>query len=83
MLRRLVGVWPVPVDDDPVLHAYLRMSLGETEEALRLLERAVEDRDRRAYAIGVQPEFRPLHGDPRFRRLVARIGLDPEELLDG
>ncbi|HZF67534.1 MAG TPA: protein kinase [Gemmatirosa sp.] len=54
--------------------AQIHVGLGERERALEWLERGA---DAGAYMLylGIDPTFRPLHGEPRFRALLKRIGL--------
>jgi hypothetical protein len=40
-----------------------------------MLEQAVEKRDDSVPDLGVDPVFRDLRGDPRFARLLQKIGL--------
>jgi adenylate cyclase len=51
--------------------------LGERDAALRELERAIAERQPNLEFIKVSPFWKPLHGDPRFAALVARMGLPP------
>ena len=51
--------------------AYVR--LGDKEQAFAWLAKAVEERNRLALEIKVNPLFDPLRGDPRFERLVNQI----------
>ena len=51
--------------------AYIRVLLGETDEALRLLARVVEAAGQMRPYLAVSPWFEPLRGDPRFQALVA------------
>jgi tetratricopeptide (TPR) repeat protein len=53
--------------------AYL--ALGEQDTALDWLERAFEERAQYLPHLPADPAFDPLHGNPRFERLVERLGL--------
>lgn len=55
--------------------AALSCRLGETEQALALLERAFTEREGGLAWLRVEPSFAALHGQPRFERLAARLGL--------
>jgi serine/threonine-protein kinase len=48
------------------------MRLGDKEQAFAWLAKAVEERNRLAFEIKVNPIFDPLRGDPRFQALVAK-----------
>jgi len=66
-----------PVSDRSLAIAALLTALGDTQEALRWLERSVEERDHYVTRIGVFPMFERLHGEPRFEALLRRMGLPP------
>jgi len=55
--------------------ARLHAALGEVDEALACLERAVAARDSAVLWVAADPGFRPLSGDPRFVDLLARLRL--------
>ncbi len=50
--------------------------LGELDTAVRWLERAREERGHSMAFLAVDPQLRPLHGHPRYERLVRRMGLE-------
>ncbi|MEM9554271.1 MAG: winged helix-turn-helix domain-containing protein [Acidobacteriota bacterium] len=50
-------------------------ALGRADDALRWLERAVDARDGWVIFAAVHPRFESLHGDSRYRALLARLGL--------
>ena len=64
--------------------AVIHLSLGDKEEALRLLEKSYQDRapfDTGAFgSIKIDRRLDPLRGDPRFETLVRRVmsGAVPE-----
>lgn len=65
----------------PPLHVgYGYLGLGDDQEALAWFERAVDERGGWQVWLPRYPEARHLHGHPRFRRLVERMGLT--HLLD-
>ncbi len=47
----------------------------DNDAAMTWLERAFEGREPTMPYLEVQPRFKPLHGDPRFRELVRRMKL--------
>jgi TolB-like protein/Tfp pilus assembly protein PilF len=60
----------------PPLHiGYAYLGLGEDDEALRSFEQAVEEGGGWNVWLPRYPEARHLHGHPRFRSLVNRMGL--------
>jgi tetratricopeptide (TPR) repeat protein len=69
-LRPQVGAWA----HDFNLAAGLA-NLGRTDEALTLLEKVVDEHQPIAVQLGVQPSFDVLRPDPRFQRLLERVGL--------
>jgi tetratricopeptide (TPR) repeat protein len=54
--------------------AKVHLALGARARALELLERAYEERSHSMVFIGIDPQLRPLHGEPRFEGLVRRVG---------
>jgi TolB-like protein/DNA-binding winged helix-turn-helix (wHTH) protein/Tfp pilus assembly protein PilF len=55
--------------------AYVFVALGDHEHALTWLERAVEERAPYVAEMAVEPALDPLRSDPRFVRLLKRLGL--------
>ena len=53
--------------------AQIHLALGETDAALELLERALRSHDSYQFYLTVDPYFLPLHGNPRYQALVARV----------
>src|SRR5438046_3553160 len=53
--------------------AYMR--LGDKEQAFAWLAKAVEERNRLAFEIKVNPIFDPLRSDPRFKEILANLAL--------
>jgi serine/threonine-protein kinase len=56
-------------------HAYIAAALGQKETALALLDEAVNRRMTNVLWLAVDPRADPLRDDPRFDRLVSRIGI--------
>jgi eukaryotic-like serine/threonine-protein kinase len=49
--------------------------LGESAKAFEYLERAYQDRAGWLNVLGCSPAFDPFRGDPRFDRIVKRVGV--------
>ncbi len=67
----------------PLCFAAIYTGLGETNEALGYLERAVQARDTSLPVHLLSTEFDNLRDHPRFQELRGRIGLPPAELAHG
>ena len=52
-------------------------AMGDCEKAIQWLTRAVDahDPDVVESAMVCEPTLAPLHGDPRYKALLARVGL--------
>jgi serine/threonine-protein kinase len=61
----------------PVYIARVYAELGESTEALALLNRAFQERSDQLTGLRVDPAFDDLRADPRFVDLLRRIGLTP------
>jgi len=59
----------------PYIIARIHAVLGENDQALVWLEKAMRQRDDFITHINVDPEFDRLRPDPRFQQLLQRIGL--------
>ena len=57
--------------------AILHLGLGDHSAALSYLEAATDARELAVTALRVHPLYDPLRGEPRFERLLERIGLLP------
>ncbi|HWG65979.1 MAG TPA: hypothetical protein VN662_00985 [Rhodanobacteraceae bacterium] len=53
--------------------AAIYAALGDKDAAMAQLEQGYQDRSAHVDALWLNPWYRPLHGDPRFEALVARI----------
>jgi hypothetical protein len=64
--------------------AAIYAALDDKDAAMVQLEQAYQDRSAHVDALWLNPWYRPLHGDPRFEALVARIaaGGDPAASTD-
>ena len=58
-----------------VQFAMIHVLLGQRNEALDWLEKALQGRSGALIYLASDPEFQDLHGDPRFDALLRRIGL--------
>jgi serine/threonine-protein kinase len=54
--------------------AKLHLALGARGRALELLERAYGERSHSMVFLGIDPQLRALHGEPRFEALLTRVG---------
>jgi len=57
--------------------ALIHGALGQKDEAFALLEKAYAEREEAVPYLKVERRFKPLRADPRFARLVRRLGLPP------
>src|SRR5213595_3952572 len=63
------------------LIAAVSTALGDKEEAFRWLELAYQEHSGVLQWIAFLPEFRALHSDARFPRLLQRISASPDTIL--
>ncbi|MBV9265851.1 MAG: tetratricopeptide repeat protein [Acidobacteriaceae bacterium] len=70
-LSQLAAQQPV----SPASFALIHIGLGEKEQALNLLERALNERNWRVITLKVHPAYDPLRGEPRYQALLKKIGL--------
>ena len=64
--------------------AIVHLGLGHHDQAMELLVKAYDARDSQLIYINRGPKFDPLRSDPRFLRLVDKIGWpDPDAPLPG
>ena len=54
--------------------AKLHLALGQRAEALKMLQRAFDQRSHSLVFLAVDPQLDPLQTDPEFRGLLAQIG---------
>jgi len=59
----------------PYQIATIYASLGEVDATVRWLEQAIEERTGALILLNVYPAFGPVRQDPRFRAIVARVGI--------
>jgi adenylate cyclase len=63
------------------LRANVHMGLGELDLALDALEEALAGRDSHLVWCAIEPDFRALHGLPRFTRILEAVGLPVGQLI--
>ena len=56
--------------------AGLAMQLGERDEAFRLLNQAIDARDRNLFALKTFHRFASVHDDPRYLAALKRLNLN-------
>ena len=61
----------------PSSFAWIHLGLGETDDAFKWLDRAVDECDQFMMPIKSYSFFDPLRADPRFRALVRKMNLEP------
>jgi tetratricopeptide (TPR) repeat protein len=54
--------------------AKVELALGRRDRALDLLEQAYDERSHSVVFLGIDPQLAELHGNPRFERLIERVG---------
>lgn len=74
LLGRLAGGERTP-NPPPYEIGKAYLALDERDEAFRWFERAFEERANQLVFIGVDPAVDSIRDDPRFVRLIARLGL--------
>jgi DNA-binding winged helix-turn-helix (wHTH) protein/TolB-like protein/Flp pilus assembly protein TadD len=60
----------------PLDIALIYSAMNDKDRAFEWLEKAYNERSGWLFELKVTPEFKPLHGDPRFEDLAKRIGLN-------
>ena len=72
-LKELSNRRYVPPFDSAVIYA----GLGDKERTFEWLEKAFEERSWGMFRLKVDPRFDGMRSDPRFARLLRRMGLEP------
>ena len=75
LLRELEDARPASFAP-PVDLAAVYVALGRRDEAFRILNRGVDDRDEEMMYMKVDPRYDSIRADPRFARLLALLDLD-------
>jgi len=60
----------------PTVRALIYLGLGEKEEALSWLEKALAERDWRLRLLKFDPRWDPLRSEHRFARILKQVNLD-------
>ena len=55
--------------------AYIELYLGNKDQAITLLRKAVEEKDGIMSYLNVEPKLDPLRSDPRFTELLRKANL--------
>lgn len=61
----------------PSVFASLHLALGESDQAFAWFDKAFVDRDNMMILLKVEPMFDPFRSDPRFSKLLERVGFKP------
>jgi tetratricopeptide (TPR) repeat protein len=74
-LHELASINRKPFTGSPsYFAAALYTAMNEKEKALQSLQKAYNDRELDMAWLKVDPLFRPLHGDPRFKNILTKMG---------
>jgi TolB-like protein/DNA-binding winged helix-turn-helix (wHTH) protein/Tfp pilus assembly protein PilF len=60
---------------DPAAFAWACVGMGKKDEALAWLDKAYARHSNSMSALKIEPGWDPLRGDPRFQRLMQKVGL--------
>jgi serine/threonine-protein kinase len=80
ILRQLEGRTKQGEYVPPHARFYVYLKLGEVEEALRWLERSVDEHDPLVGLVYAGPYCDPLRSDPRFQELLRRMNFPASDL---
>lgn len=58
----------------PSVFASLYLAIGESDQAFAWFDKAFNDRDNMMILLKVEPYFDPFRSDPRFTKLLERVG---------
>ncbi len=64
-------------DVEPFQFANLYVRLGQKDEAFAWFEKTFEARDPSTLQFKIEPAYDSLHSDPRYAKLISKIGLQP------
>ena len=65
----------------PIDFAVLCVALDDPDEAIRWLERLIDEHAWNVHILKAAPQLDPLRTDPRFATLLRRVGLAPDGSL--
>jgi len=57
--------------------AFVHAGLGDRDAAFAWFDKAYDERCNYLVYLGVEPSLDPMRGDPRYHRLMRRVGLQP------
>jgi tetratricopeptide (TPR) repeat protein len=66
----------------PMALAVAYAALGRFDDALTQVERSFAQRDCWVVALGVDPAWAPLRGQPRFEAIIAKVGIMASPVAD-
>ena len=61
----------------PAFIAFIHMGLGEIDQSLDWLEKAVDEHDDRTFYILTGSDFDPMRSNPRYKALLRKMNLEP------
>jgi TolB-like protein/tetratricopeptide (TPR) repeat protein len=71
LLREVLAARVVPAYEVAKVH----LALGDRAEAMRWLQRAFENRSHSMVFLRIDPQLKPLRGDPAFEALAKNVGI--------
>jgi tetratricopeptide (TPR) repeat protein len=63
-----------PLGSPSFYAASVYAAMNEKDKAIQMLEKAYDNKEVETYWLNVEPLFRSLHDDPRFKSLLRKIG---------
>jgi TolB-like protein/tetratricopeptide (TPR) repeat protein len=54
--------------------AAIYTAMGQTEDALEMIKKAIDNKEVEIYWLKTEPLFRSLHGNPEFESLIEKLG---------
>jgi len=65
----------------PYALAFFYSGQRDVETAFEWLEVAFYEHDAELTFLKMEPQFKPLHGDPRWKEILTKIGFSEEAIL--